>query len=213
MLVAGGTIAALAKSIARSAADAAAASAAIGVESSASPRREQAYRAPDGSLELDPHESVEFEELETAIVQAALPNGSAEAEARWVLAHLVMRFRVYVNNQRVYGPGHNVCMFPPSTPPIPASFSQLAGGRYASTAAEWEAAGFSGNQLRFRIPFPQRNQYRWDNESGAGGVTGHFTAVLDRNGDGTPDGEFAIQLTCEEGYRCIQLPMTKRTWH
>jgi hypothetical protein len=205
------TVAVLARSIARSSETTNAAAAVLSAESSASPRREQAYRSPDGAIPLEPRESLEFEDLETGIIQNNRPDGTAEDEARWVLARLVVKFRLYVNNQKSFG-AVGVCQFPASTPPIPASFSQLAGGRYASTPAEWQDAGFAGNQLGFRIPFPQRNQYRWDNESGAGTVSGHFTAVLDRNGDGTPDAEFAMKLTCEQGFRCIQLPMTKRMW-
>jgi hypothetical protein len=196
------TIVALVVSIARSAATASAAAASLSAASASAASSASGDGAPP----------VELEDLETGFVRSALPDGSAEDEARWVLARLVMRFRVYVNNQKGWAPG-GICEFPKSSPPIPSSFSELKGGRYASTAAEWESAGFAGNFLGFRIPFPQRNQYRWDNESGVGVEAGHLTAVLDRDGDGVPDAEFAIKLTCEAPFRCIQEPMTKRMWH
>jgi hypothetical protein len=138
---------------------------------------------------------------------------SPDDEARYILRALSLRIRTAgasMGSHQYFGPGVEVppplCSLPNSLAPVPARFSQIVGGRYASTRDEWIHAGWVGNMLQFFISFPQQNQYRWDNDSGR---EGHLTAVLDRDGDGQPDTTFVVPIRCDKECYCAPGMLTK----
>jgi hypothetical protein len=83
---------------------------------------------------------------------------------------------------------------PPSSSPVPASLSAVAGMKYQSASTDWSepahtCAGFSLSE-------PQYFQYSWDLTSPS---SGKLRASADLNGDGAVDTSLDLQVLCEAG--------------
>lgn len=92
---------------------------------------------------------------------------------------------------------------PPSSTPIPASFSAVAGKKYQSRPTEW--GDLAHTCAGFEIKEPQYFQYIWELTSPTAGTL-HARADLD--GDGVADAAFDLQVTCSDG-KCARQSLTE----
>ena len=81
---------------------------------------------------------------------------------------------------------------PPSSRKVPADLAEIAGKKYASTAADWSDEAFKCDD--FRVREPQRFQYEWERTNDHEGVA---RARADFNGDGVVEATFEQDVSCE----------------
>jgi hypothetical protein len=91
--------------------------------------------------------------------------------------------------------GKVVTGLPPSSKPVPASISDVAGKKYMSRPTDWSAdPGFKA--ARFEMMSPQYFQYQWEQLTPTKGVA---RAKADMDGDGKLDVTFEVDVTCASG--------------
>ena len=80
---------------------------------------------------------------------------------------------------------------PASAPPVPSSLSQVSGRKYQSSPSDWSADAYTC--ANFSMTMPQYFQYEWQLDTP---TSGRAIARGDIDGDGKPDQQFSVTVTC-----------------